>query len=121
MTNTPPGPSTRATLRKQSFCRAWLSRPNSVLNTRYTRLNGPLAGTPAMSPMVTGIDSPPGLARSRCTIAPEASIPSTVIPRAASGSAIRPVPMASSSTRPPASPARKSTAAAGSSPANCSS
>ncbi len=33
-----------------------------------------------MSPMTTGIDSPPGLARKRATIASEASIPSTAIP-----------------------------------------
>jgi hypothetical protein len=54
--------------------------------------------------MVTGTDSPPGFARSRSTIAAEASTPSTLIPRAAGGSATRPVPMASSSTLP--SPAR---------------
>jgi hypothetical protein len=67
-----------------------------------------------MSPMVTGIESPPGLARSRSTMEAEASTPSTVIPRVASGSATRPVPMANSSTRPsPASPARNSTAGPG--------
>jgi len=86
-----------------------------VLNTRYTSLNRPLTGTWAMSPMVTGIESPPGLARSCSSIAAEASTPSTAIPRAASGSATRPVPMASSSTRPsPARPARNSTAGPGS-------
>jgi len=68
-----------------------------------------------MSPITTGIAAPPGLARSRATIASEASTPSTGIPRAASGSATRPVPIASSSTRrSPASPARNSTAGAGS-------
>ena len=46
--------------------------------------------------------SPPGFARRRATIASEASIPCTSTPRAASGSAIRPVPIASSSTGPPA-------------------
>jgi len=52
---------------------------------------------------------------SRSTIAAEASTPSTAIPRAASGSATRPVPMASSSTRPTrARPARNSTAGPGS-------
>jgi hypothetical protein len=45
----------------------------------------------------------------------DASTPSTVIPRAASGSATRPVPMASSSARPSAArPARSSTAGPGS-------
>ena len=54
--------------------------------------------------------SPPGFARSLATIARDRSIPCTGTPRCASGSAIRPVPIPSSSARPlPASPARKST------------
>jgi hypothetical protein len=66
----------------------------------------------AKSPIATGISSPPGFARSRATIASERSIPRTGTPRSASGSAIRPVPMPSSSAAPsPASSARKSTAA----------
>jgi uncharacterized protein (DUF302 family) len=69
-----------------------------------------------MSPITTGIPSPPGFSRSRATIAGDASMPSTATPRAARGSATRPVPMASSSTRPPpASSTRNSTAGAGSS------
>src|SRR5690349_9799814 len=63
MTNTPPGSSTRATPAKHRACRSWLSSPNSELNTRYTRPDRPLAGTWAMSPAVTGIESPPGLAQ----------------------------------------------------------
>jgi hypothetical protein len=120
ITNSPPGSSTRATLRKQSACRSWLSRQKSELPTTHTSRNGPVTGTSAMSPMVTGIASPPGLARIRSTIAREASSPSTATPRAASGSATRPVPIASSSTRPsaPASPARNPAARAGS-PAAC--
>ena len=51
--------------------------------------------------MVTGIASPPGLARSRATIASEESMPCTSTPRAAKGRATRPVPMPSSSARPP--------------------
>jgi hypothetical protein len=41
----------------------------------------------AMSPSVTGMSAPPGLARSCSTIAAESSIPVTGMPRAASGSA----------------------------------
>ena len=55
----------------------------------------------AKSPMVTPMASPPGLARSRATMARDRSIPCTSTPRRASGSAIRPVPMPSSSARPP--------------------
>jgi hypothetical protein len=53
-----------------------------------------------MSPIVTRTASPPGLRRSRSTIASERSIPSTRIPRAARGRAMRPVPTASSSAGP---------------------
>ena len=63
-----------------------------------------------MSPIVTGISAPPGFARSCSTIAAESSRPCTSTPRAASGSAIRPVPIANSSARPsPASSASTST------------
>jgi hypothetical protein len=52
-----------------------------------------------------------GLGAEPATIASERSIPCTSTPRAASGSAIRPVPIPSSRARPsPASTARKSTA-----------
>lgn len=65
----------------------------------------------AKSPMVTGTAAPPGLARSRSTMARDRSTPCTRTPRPARGSAIRPVPTPSSSARPPspASPARNST------------
>ena len=55
-----------------------------------------------MSPMVTGTPSPPGLARSRSTIAADASMPWTSSPAVASGRARRPEPMPSSSTGPTA-------------------
>ena len=65
--------------------------------------------------MVTGIWSPPGLRRSLATMAGEMSMPWTGIPRAARGSAMRPVPIASSSAGPPpASCSRKATATASS-------
>ena len=56
-----------------------------------------------MSPIVTGIDasSPPGFALSRATIARDNSMPATGTPREASGIAMRPVPIANSSARPP--------------------
>ena len=54
----------------------------------------------AKSPMVTPMSSAPGFARSRATIASDSSIPWTGTPRAASGSATRPVPMPSSSAAP---------------------
>ena len=81
MTNSPPGSSTFATLRKQSIWRAWLGRLNSVLNTRYASRNGPVTATSAMSPMTVGIDAPPGFARISSTIAAEPSMPSTTTPR----------------------------------------
>ena len=63
----------------------------------------------AMSPMATGMAAPPGLARSRATMARDRSMPCTSTPRRVSGSAIRPVPMPNSSARPPpASPASTS-------------
>ncbi len=54
----------------------------------------------AMSPIVTGNRSPPGLRRSSATIASEKSMPCTSTPRAASGKATRPVPIASSRAGP---------------------
>jgi len=65
----------------------------------------------AKLPIVTGIARPPGLVRSFSTIAADESIPSTLMPRAWSGKARRPVPIPSSRTRPlPASSASKATA-----------
>src|SRR5215210_1282015 len=71
--------------------------------------------------MVTGIPSPPGLVRSRATISGEISTPSTRTPRAASGSAIRPVPTASSSAGPPSASFFRNATAAFSSPRGSSS
>jgi hypothetical protein len=82
-----------------------------VLNTRYTSENVPSTRVLAKSPMVTGIASPPGLARIRATMARDMSMPCTSTPRAASGSATRPVPTANSSVRP-AGPARPASASA---------
>ncbi len=63
-----------------------------------------------MSPITASIRSAPGFSRSRASIASELSIPATRTPRAASGTAIRPVPIANSSAPPsPASPASVST------------
>jgi len=66
-----------------------------------------------MSPTVTATSAPPGLARSRASIRADASIPVTAMPRAASGSATRPVPIPNSNAVPasPANRARTSTAA----------
>ena len=59
--------------------------------------------------------SPPGLARSRSTMAVEASMPWTSTPLAARGRATLPVPIPSSRAGPgPASSARRSTQSAGS-------
>jgi hypothetical protein len=49
---------------------------------------------------MTGVASPPGLARSRSTMAAEASMPWTSTPLAARGRATLPVPMPSSSAGP---------------------
>lgn len=74
-------------------------------------MNVPSARAVAKSPMVSPIVSPPGLARSRATMARDRLMPCTGPPRAASGSATRLVPVPSSSARPrPASPASRSTA-----------
>jgi hypothetical protein len=65
----------------------------------------------AMSPASASMPSAPGFSRRRASIASEVSIPATRTPRAASGSAMRPVPMANSSAAPaPASSAKRSTA-----------
>ena len=64
-----------------------------------------------MSPAIASIRSAPGFSRSSASIASELSMPATRTPRAASGSAIRPVPIANSSAAPsPASCASASTA-----------
>src|SRR5215467_13113447 len=70
-----------------------------VLNTRYATENVPSTLVVAKSPIVTPTASPPGLARSRATIARDRSMPWTGTPRRASGKAIRPVPTPSSSAR----------------------
>ena len=81
-----------------------------VFATTYATVNVPFTVAVAKSPTVTPIRSAPGFARSRASIASDSSIPCTGTPRAASGSAIRPVPMPSSSAAPPAaSSTRRST------------
>ena len=119
MTKHPPGSRCRATFSKQATCASWVIRLPIVLNTRYASANVRSAFAVAKSPIVTSMPSAPGFARSRATIASERSIPWTVTPRAASGSAIRPVPMPSSSAAPsPARSARNSTAGSTTSGAN---
>jgi len=81
-----------------------------VLNTRYASRNAPSTFVVAKSPIVTPISSAPGLAWSCATMAGDRSMPCTRTPRRLSGSAIRPVPIPSSSAAPPAaSAARKLT------------
>jgi hypothetical protein len=63
-----------------------------------------------MSPIATGIWSV--FARSWATMSGERSMPATRTPRAASGTAILPVPIASSRAPPLANGSRKSTVAA---------
>ena len=92
-----------------------------VLKTRYATENEPSTVVVAKSPIATGMSAPPGFARIRSTIARDSSIPSTGTPRRASGRAIRPVPMPSSSARPvPASAAMNSTTASTASGSNMS-
>ena len=111
MTKQPPGSRCAATLRKHATCAACVVRFKIVLKTRYASENVPSTVVVAKSPIVTPMSSPPGFARSLATIAFDNSIPCTGTPRCASGSAIRPVPMPSSSARPPpASSARNATA-----------
>src|SRR3954454_21271735 len=63
-----------------------------------------------MSPSTAPMPDAPGFALSRSSMYGEISIPDTATPRSASGTATRPVPIASSSARPPpASPASRST------------
>ena len=72
-----------------------------------------------MSPTIAATRSAPGFARRRASISFELSIPATRTPRSASGSAIRPVPIANSSAPPsPASSASSSTAGATTSGSN---
>ncbi len=74
-------------------------------------MKSPATRVVAMSPTRASIPSAPGLSRRRASIASEVSIPATGTPRPASGSAMRPVPMANSSAAPsPASSANRSTA-----------
>ncbi len=109
MTKQPPGSRCAAALRKQATCASCVVRFSIVLKTRYAREKVPSIVVVAKSPMATGMASPPGLARSRATMARDRSMPCTSTPRRASGSAIRPVPMPNSSARPPpASPASTS-------------
>ncbi len=68
-----------------------------MLNTTYATAKVPSTVVVAKSPMVTPMSSPPGFSRSRAAIAFDNSIPCTGTPRCASGSAIRPVPIPSSS------------------------
>jgi hypothetical protein len=97
-------------LAKHATCWSWVVRFPMVLNTRYTSRKLPPTRVVAMSPIVTSIRCASSLARSRSTMAVEISIPDTGTPRAASGNATRPVPMASSSAAPsPASSASTST------------
>jgi hypothetical protein len=72
-----------------------------------------------MSPTTTGIVASSTLARSTSTIGTDSSIPVTGTPLSASGTATRPVPIASSRARPPpASSARRSTVGPSTSGAN---
>ena len=74
-----------------------------------------------MSPITTGIVASSTFSRSRATIGAESSMPVTGTPRSASGTATRPVPIASSSARPsPASSASRSTVGPSTSGANMS-
>ena len=91
-----------------------------AFHTRYTRPNAPGTRVLVMSPAMTGTASPPALARSWSSIGWERSMPCTSTPRRArSGSATRPVPIASSSAGPsPASAASRSTTGSSTSAAN---
>ena len=64
-------------------------------------MNVPGARAVAMSPTTTGMVVSSTLVRSWSIIGWDSSIPVTGTPRSASGTATRPVPMASSSARPP--------------------
>src|SRR5918993_1981072 len=72
-----------------------------------------------MSPSTTGMAASSTLVRSCSTIGADSSMPATGTPRSASGTATRPVPIASSSARPPpASAASLSTVGPSTSGAN---
>ena len=84
-------------------------------------MNSPGTVVVAMSPMVTGRVASSTFRRSRATIGADSSMPVTGMPRAASGTPTRPVPMASSRAGPaPARSARKSTVGSSTSGANMS-
>src|SRR5215207_2934833 len=89
-----------ATFSKQRTCSSCVVSPKNVLKAMETTPYRPSTGTSAKLPIVTGIASPPGLLRSRATMASETSTPCNSTPRSVNGSAIRPVPIASSSTGP---------------------
>jgi hypothetical protein len=96
-------------LRKHAIWAACVVRFEIVLKTRYATENVPSTVVVAKSPIVTPMSSPSGFARSLATIAFDSSIPCTRTPRCASGSAIRPAPIPSSSARPlPARSTRRS-------------
>src|SRR5918993_9525 len=106
----PPGSRCAATFWKHATCSSCVVRFMIVFATRYASANVPSTVAVAKSPIVTPIASALGFARSRATIASDRSIPWTETPRAASGSARRPVPMPSSSAAPsPASSPSRST------------
>lgn len=120
-TKRPPGDRWRAALLKHCTCSSWVHRLPMLFHTTYTSENRPGTVVVAMSPVTTGSSSADTLRRSRSTIGCDSSIPVTGTPRAASGIATRPVPIASSSAGPdPASRARKSTAGSRTSGANIS-
>ena len=59
---------------KQRTCVSWSGSAKNVLKATKTSAEVPSTGTSAKSPIVTGIASPPGFARSRSTMRSEASI-----------------------------------------------
>ena len=72
-----------------------------------------------MSPWTTGMVASSTLVRRTSTIGRDSSMPVTLTPRSASGTATRPVPIANSSARPaPASSASRSTVGSNTASAN---
>ena len=121
ITKQPPGSRCAATFSKHATCASCVVRLPIVLKTMYASENVPSTRVVAKSPIVAPIRSAPGFSRSFATIASERSIPCTRTPRSDSGSAIRPVPIPSSSAAPsPARAARKSTAGSSTSGSNMS-
>ena len=119
ITKRPPGARCAAALRKHATCSACEVRFEMVLNTRYTSENSPSTRVSAKEPTATSRSAPPSFARSWATMSGESSIPATSTPRAANGTAMRPVPIPNSSARPePASPANTSTTGSTTSGAN---